>query len=178
MTARKIYYRKRFFKRSSGRWSSNIKTITNRHLSATPGSFFGSIDLCTNPNQLDSTVSQKYTVKNIEFAFTSDNQYSSNENLIDALTGYIMYVPEGYAVTETLPSLHPEWIMAYKFYGKGGISDTSSQYVRPLSIKTRLSRRLNTGDKVILLLTGNNSSTQAIQELQINGIIRWWTKAN
>lgn len=178
MAAKKIYYKKRFFKRSSGRWSSNIKTITNQQLDAPVGSFYGSIDLCTNPIQLDSTVSQKYTVKNIEFAFTSDNRFSSNEALIDALTGYIMYVPEGYAVTETLPSLHPEWIMAYKFYGKGGISDISSQYVRPLSIKTRLSRRLNTGDKVILLLTGNNSATQGNQTLQINGIVRWWTKAN
>lgn len=40
-----------------------------------------------------------------------------------------------------------------------------------------MARRLNTGDSVILFITGYNEASSA-EQLQLNGLIRWWTKTN
>lgn len=178
----KIYKRRRYYRRK-GRWSANIKTITNNTISIpTNSSFFGSQDLCVNPAQIDTTVSQQYTVKNIELTFELEMANTNIAANVESLIGYIMYVPQGFTITETLPGSHPEWIMAYKFIGSPTIDDTQNnvpiQNPRlPVRIKTRMARRLQTGDRVIFLITGNNGST-ATGTLNVNGIIRWWTKAN
>lgn len=168
----KRYYRKR------GKWSANIKTINNNDITATAGSFYGSNVLCTNPQQNDSSVSQQYTVKNVELTHQLEVG-AGNQNNIESLTGYIMFLPQGYPITETLPNTHPEWIMAYRFYGSPETESTAypTAFRNPLKVKTRLSRRLQTGDQIIYLIVGNNTSTNNIT-LTINGIVRWWTKAN
>ena len=80
----KRYYRK-------GRWSANIKQIVNQQIPApATSSFFGYIDLATNPAQSDTTVSQQYTVARTQFSFTLDNIFQGNEDLIDSATGYII----------------------------------------------------------------------------------------
>ena len=174
--------RRKYWKRK-GRWSSNIRTIQNTAVNAPPGSFYTYSDLCNNPSQNTSTVSQKYTVKNIELTFEIDFQTVQTVGAaIEALIAYIMFVPQGYTITETLPSYHPEWIMAYRFLGSPSNEiDSTGGYIgpgrNPLKIKTRLARRLNTGDKIVLLITGYNSS-QIATSVDFNGIVRWWTKAN
>lgn len=175
-------YKKRYYRRK-GRWSSNIKTITDNSISIpSNSSFFGSQDLCGNPIQSDNTVSQQYTVKNIELTFEIDMKNVSVAASVECLVGYIMFVPQGMTVTETYPNTHPEYIMAYKFIGSPTIDDTiNSAPVQnprlPVRIKTRMARRLQTGDKIILLITGSNLSTTT-SVLYVNGLIRWWTKAN
>lgn len=175
-------YKKRYYRRK-GRWSANIKTITNNTINIPANStFYGTQDLCTNPIQTDTTVSQQYTVKNIEFTFEIEMFSNNVAASVECLIGYVMYVPQGYTVTETLPGTHPEWIMAYKFIGSPTIDDTQSnvpiQNTRlPVKIKTRMARRLQTGDKVIFLITGSNSYN-GVGQLNVNGLIRWWTKAN
>lgn len=168
--------------RSKGRWSSNIKTLTDQTISATGNStFYGVTDLCTNPVQIDSTVSQQYTVKNIELSFEIDAGGQETGHSIEGLTTYIMYVPQGMTVTETYPNTHPEYIMAYRFRGSADIEYYNAQLQTPgrlpSKIKTRMARRLQTGDKVILLIVGSNSSSANIN-LLFNGLVRWWTKAN
>lgn len=175
----KKYYRRK------GRWSANIKTLTNSTISATSGTFFAITDLCTNPVQTDSSVSQQYTVKNVEVSFEIDfpnGQASALGGLnIEGLVNYIMFVPQGMTVTETYPNTHPEYIMAYKFYGSPNYEFTANDIVNPgrnaVRVKTRLSRRLQTGDKIILLIVGNNGGNNTVS-LDYNGIVRWWTKAN
>ena len=172
-------YHKRYY-RKKGRWSANIKSIVNNTITATPGSFYADLTLCENPVQLDSTVSQQYTCKNVELSYEIET--ASNIALIESLTAYIMFVPQGFLITETLPNTHPEWIMAYRFLGSPNSEIAANNYSQnpgrlPTKIKTRLSRRLQTGDKIILIITGSNEATQDIT-LNINGLLRWWTKAN
>lgn len=179
--------RTRRYRRRSGRWSSNIQTLANITTSTPANStFFTYRDLAANPVQDNTTVSQKYTVKNVELTYEIDASDANSQRYLESMVSYIMYVPEGYAVTETLPNLHPEWIMAYRFLGSPNVelsSSTASSAVaigpgrNPLRIKTRLARTLNTGDKIILLITGINTDSNA-RSFDYNGIVRWWTKAN
>lgn len=181
--ARKSYKKK--FYRKKGRWSANIRTITNESVTAPSGSFFSTLDLCLNPPQDSATVSQQFTVKNVELSYEIDSDTTDGINFAEALTSYIMFVPQGMTVTETYPNFHPEFIMAMKFLGSPSINNDVSVDPptglntgrNPLRIKTRLARRLQTGDKIILLIVGTNI-TNTQRTLKYNGIIRWWTKAN
>lgn len=166
---------RRYYRRK-GRWSANIKTLTNQNVSTPRGSFFGTTDLCQNPIQIDTTVSQQYTVKNVEVSFMIETA-GDNRN-IEGLTTYIMFVPQGMTVTETYPNTHPEYIMAYRFLGSPDMQGNQGNIGRnPLKVKTRLSRRLQTGDKIIMLIVGQNPSETA-STMAFSGIVRWWTKAN
>lgn len=169
----KKYYRRK------GRWSANIKTLTNFSIPAPlNSSFFGIQNLCTNPLQEANTVSQQYTVKNIELSFEMEIGTTAN-NQVENLIAYIMYVPQGMTVTEIYPNQHPEYIMAYRFYGSPNLDNNSEININPFKafrIKTRMARRLQTGDRVILLIVGVNNGTENV--LNYNGIVRWWTKAN
>lgn len=173
----KTYRRRRYYRRK-GKWSANIKTLTKSQISVTPGTFFGNTVLCSNPVQSDTTVSQQYTVKNVELSFEIEvsDQY---HRVIEGLTSYIMFVPQGYVISETLPNTHPEWIMAYKFLGSPNeeYDANTGPYRNPLRVKTRLARRLQTGDSIVLLIVGNNPSNNTFN-MEFDGIIRWWTKAN
>jgi hypothetical protein len=166
---------RRYYRRRTGRWSANISTL--REAVTVPsgtGSFYSYSTLCSNPIQVETTVSQQYTVKNTQVQFELDSV--NNQAAIENLTAYIMFLPQGYQVTETLPNTHPEWIMAMKYYGSPG---PDANYNRnPLNIKTRLARRLQTGDGVILLITGFKDSSDTAQGLHFRGVVRWWTKAN
>ena len=169
---------RRYYKRK-GVWCSNIKTITTQTYTAAPNSsFFTKIDLCVNPAQTDSSVSQSYVVKNITFNWQNEVPTTTGWSTIEALTGYIMYVPQGMDVTETYPNFHPEYIMGCRFYGSPENEQTGAAGIRnPLSIRSRLARRLQTGDKIVFLLVGmNNGSTNV--NVDFNGLLRWWTKAN
>lgn len=172
--SRRRYYRKK------GRWSANIKTITDESIEADANSsFFGTTQLCINPFQNDNSVSQQYTVKNIELSYEIESGFVDN---IEGLTAYIMFVPQGMAVTETYPNNHPEYIMAYRFLGSPNFENNldvgGAQVGRlPSKIKTRLARRLQTGDSIIFLIVGYNQRSNAAT-IKVNGLLRWWTKAN
>lgn len=168
---------RRYYKKS--KWSSNIKTITNQVVTApSNASFFYKVDLCKNPAQSDNTVSQIYTVKNITFNWQSEITSATGWASVESLVGYIMYVPQGMTVTETYPNYHPEYIMGCRFYGSAEYEASGTAGIRnPLSIKTRLARRLNTGDSIVFLLVGSNTAETSTL-LTFNGLLRWWTKAN
>lgn len=173
--ARRRYRR---YRRSKSRWSANIQRIRSTG-EALPDQVFGdTVTIAQNPVQSNTTVSQQYTVKNIEVSgqLESANLETSSYNIED-IAYYIMYVPEGYPINLELPYAHPEWIMAYKYIGQGSSAYDTGPY-QPPKIKTRLSRRLNTGDSIIFLYTGNNADTTNTIPVKFNGLVRWWTKAN
>lgn len=165
-------YRRRY--RRKGRWSANIQEF-NSTSAASVGSFYVSNTLVTNPVQNNNTVSQQFTVKNIEATFEFETTTSTGSNYVENLTIYVMYRPQGMTITTNFNTEHPEYIMNYRFIGNP-MANTSA-YRNPLKIKTRLSRRLQTGDQIILYIKGynpNNTNT----EINLKGIVRWWTKAN
>lgn len=168
-TTRRKYWRRRY-----ARWSSNLERLNMAGAAPAAQPFGDSFTIAQNPAQANTTVSQQYTVKNIEI---SGYVESTNYNSIKDVTYYIMYVPEGYAIGIDLPHAHPEWIMAYKYVGQAS-SNNAGTFDQPPKIKTRLSRRLNTGDSIIFLYTGQNVSSSTTTQVIFRGLVRWWTKAN
>lgn len=168
----------RRYRRRRGKWSANIQRI-NQSGQALANSIFGdTVTLAQNPAQSNTTVSQQYTVKNIEVSGQLETTIgSAPANNVEELTYYIMYVPEGYPISLDLPFLHPEWIMAYKYAGQSTHNTATSGLVQPPKIRTRLSRRLNTGDSVIFMYTAQNNSVNNF-DVKFQGLVRWWTKAN
>lgn len=175
--ARRRYRR---FRRRSGRWAPNIVKISSQ-VNATSGEFSNAEDLATNPLQSTTGVAQTFTVKNFEITFTLEGTDTNSMNNLESITAYVMYVPQGMTVTSSYYAQHPEYIMAYKYLGSP-TSYTSNQVTeqqnyQPYKIKTRLSRKLQTGDRIILYIQGSNQTSSTLTYI-INGIVRWWSKAN
>lgn len=174
--ARRRYTRR--YRRRSSRWSPNIANLLASVAAPADQSFFGTIELATNPVQSNQTVSQTYTVKNVELTFQLElgtGGYSYIENL----AGYIMYVPQGMQITVDYPQQHPEYIMAYRFFGSPEYESAATAGIRqPLRVRSRLARKLQTGDSIIFMVVGVNITNSNSFNVDIHGLVRWWTKAN
>lgn len=173
--ARRAYRQRR---RRGARWAPSIQSFTDSQTApgtTTPGTpvrFSNSITLAQNPTT--NTINQTFTVKNVEL--TANFESTGNTNIsLEEMCIFIMYVPQGMPIGINYYSEHPEYIMAYKYIGSP--SDDSHQGYQPLRIKTRLSRKLQSGDSIVLFYTAVNSSTNTVQ-FSVDGIVRWWTKAN
>ena len=167
-------YRNRRYFRKRGRWSSNIGNVEQGVSYLSNRSSFTSLILCKNPIQSADTISQKYTIKNVEFQFIieADSAYISN---VENLCVYLVYVPQGYSVQSDFINYHPEYIMGYKFLGTP--NDDNDNFRNPLIIKSRLARKLNTGDSINLVTTYTNDSSNTVNGF-VRGVVRWWSKAN
>lgn len=166
-------YRRRYYKKA--KWCPNLSNILNSEITAHAGRFSATSTLTTNPNNSSSTVSQIYTVKNIEISFSIEN----GNPTLDGITAFIMFVPQGMNIGEDYHINHPEYIMAYKYLGNPTIPANSmgGQQYQPIRVRSRLSRKLNTGDSIILYITGQNSGSSGAS-FNLSGLVRWWTKAN
>lgn len=182
--ARRRYRR---YRRRSGRWSPNIVKVSNTN-NAAAGEFFNYENLAINSSTNSTGVAQVFTVKNFEITFTLETESNSNtpSSALESITAYVMFVPQGMTLTSTFYADHPEYIMAYKylgspaspfFYGTSVVSAVETQQYQPYRIKTRMSRKLQTGDRVILFIQGSNQQSST-QQYRIDGIVRWWSKAN
>lgn len=172
----KTKYRR--YHRTKGRWSANIRNIEDFKENVPAGVSGNSIDLCLNPVQSDNSVSQQFTVKNIELSVVGETGSGSSMDLIENLEHYIMYVPQGMNLTTDYNLEHPEYIMAY--YYQGSPNNNQQPQGFSLKLKSRLARRLQTGDKIVYFYKFNNTAIGQIQgaALRIGGLVRWWTKAN
>lgn len=173
--------RKRYYKKSTTtKWSPNIQEISTTTVQASASStFFQSFVLAFNPTQVNTAVSQVFTVKNVEVSFYIDAEVNNTNNIED-VAAYIMFVPQGMNITIDYNKQHPEYIMAYKFLGSPS-PDTGQnlgQNYQPQRVKTRLMRKLQSGDNIILFIKGNNTSSSDTQQFDFHGLVRWWTKAN
>lgn len=160
--------------RPKSKWAANISEFSTESNTINPGTFQYNATLVQNPSQTNLGVSQLYTVKNFEINFEFDMISGSIDDL-ECLCAYIMYRPQGMVLSVNFNIDHPEYVMAYQFYGSPQ-PDAPNYGVK--KIKTRLSRKLNTGDSIILLIKGFNSSQAATVKFGIQGLVRWWTKAN
>ena len=171
------YRRTRRYRRRSGRWAANIQEF-NGSLAAAPGIFSQAETILTNPAQSANLVTQVFTIKNVEITFNLDFESSDNNVVsIEGVTAYIMYVPQGMTITGNYNLEHPEYIMTYKYLGSPTVDSTGQQY-QPYKIRTRLARKLQSGDNVILFIKGTNQSASQTYSLRLAGLVRWWTKAN
>lgn len=176
------YRRRRFYRRKAGKWAPNIQEVGG-NIQVPPGVWSYTDQIMANPTQQPTFASQTYTIKNIEISFTFD--YQDNDvggGLLENISAYVMFVPQGMNVTNDYNLQHPEYIMAYKFIGSPNqeFSDGNplGQQFQPYKVRTRLARKLQTGDAVILFVKGINQDNTTTYGLRISGVIRWWTKAN
>lgn len=166
-------YRK-YSRRNRAKWSSNIVHHTGEIINAPASStFFNTLVLSFNPIQQNTSVPQVFTVKNVEF--TGQFEISTGSGVIEGLCAFIMFVPQGMNITSSYDTDHPEYIMAMRFFGSPSL-DNETKFA-PIKIKSRLSRKLNTGDSVVLYLKGYNTGSSSAS-IEYSGITRWWTKAN
>ena len=179
-------YRK-YSRRSHAKWSPNIQEINETSIIANPlEGFYQTFVLAFNPTQTNTSVSQVFTVKNIDVNFYIDSDQPAGATDIEDVCAYIMFVPQGMTVTGTYNLDHPEYILNYKYLG-GPSADsfntsTSStarigQHYQPLRVRSRLSRKLQSGDNVILFIKGTNTGGGSAT-FKFHGLIRWWTRAN
>ena len=155
--------RRRYYKRK-GRWSANISKLENTQITASSGAWSTYTTLASNPIQNNATVSQQYTVKNLEFTFQIEG--TNTPINLEAITIYIMYVPQGMSVGNDYYLQHPEYIMAYRFIGSPEyeMTGTNISGIRnPLKVKSRLARRLQTGDSIIAYFEGVNTGTSSVK---------------
>ena len=173
-------YRRYRRRRRQSRWSSNIVDIGPNTFILQPESFSATeYTLVTNPAYNNQVGNNIYTVKNVEVCMNFDAPGQQHTSPIENLQFYIMYVPESMAVGDDFAIKHPEYIMAMRYYGEPGNDAASNSFRSPaIRIKSRLSRKLNTGDRIILFIRGANTSTSATATATYGGIVRWWTKAN
>ena len=110
--ARRRYYRRR--RRYGKHWSTRLVNFSGAQSVSAGNNYVVYQNLCQNPAQDINTVSQLYTVKNINCQV--ELEVGTSSALIENLQAYIIYVPQGYVPTgtpsayETLPYDHPEWI--------------------------------------------------------------------
>lgn len=175
-------YKKRTYRRRV-RWAANLQDIAPVNQGATPGDWSNIVGLTTNPTQSVLSVSQIYTVKNFSIDFTLEAT-GEGAAFIEAVTCYIMYLPQGMTAGNDYHLQHPEYIMAYKYLGSPTTAAVNSaaaanenQQYQPIRIRSRLSRKLNTGDSIILYIKGYTQGSTSYT-YQLSGIVRWFTKAN
>lgn len=171
---------RRYYKRK-GIWSSRITNFEGQQLAGPSGNFVIYYNLAQNPAQNIDTVSQKYTVKNINLQAQLENESDVEPGSIENLQAFVMFIPQGFIPTGVpgayadVPYQHPEWILAHRFYGSP-TNDSNPGYP-PLRLHSRLARKLDTGDRIVLIILGNNVSINS-NTLTYRGIVKYVTKAN
>lgn len=153
--ARRYYtrYRPRTY-RAKRKWSPTLVngTITTSAQAGTTATAF--VVLCENSANVgtNTPVSTIVKVKNARVVLDpQSNVGSSIRNSFYA----IMYVPQGYQLTAETPTQHPEWIMVWRTIDTAGDS-------RNITMSSRLTRNLNSGDKIVLYHSMVNVGTGLI----------------
>lgn len=136
-------------------------------------------DLITNPtNLVDNGLTQPNTgyvetIGGLEVNCTLEGASSLNN-----VSMYLMYLPEGYSTNDiySFVQQHPEWILAYKYLGSPTDS-ANGQGCQPIRIRSRFRRNLLTGDRIVMVATGWNSSNTSVQGT-IWALVRFSSKIN
>lgn len=172
-------YRKYSRRRYGKHWSTRLSSINVTQAVAPGQTFFVYRTLATNPAQDDNTVSQRFTVKNVNVQVNIETPSTSSATgvYIENLQHYILYIPQGYTLTAETPYEHPEWIMTHRFIGSP-TGDSNPGYA-PLRISTRLARKLDTGDRIVYVLIGSHTASAGDQaSIYVSGLVKLNTKAN
>ena len=163
-------------------WSTRISNVEGYQSASGGNKYIINYNLCQNPAQSDSTVSNKFTVKNIDLQLEVGIENAGQNTDLEDFQVFICYVPQGYvpsgtpSLYENVPYDHPEWIMVHRYVGLP-LADSSTSYL-PLHIKSRLARKLDTGDRIVLIILGKNTSTSTSYQIVYRGIVKYNTKAN
>lgn len=133
------------------KWSPVFVSAT---ANLTPPSNFNFVPLAQNTANVGTNAPISTIIKVKNFKVVADIIATRDTSTPPAgaspsLVFSIMFVPQGYAITQTLMVDHPEWIMAWR-----AIDYATTNTVQ---VSSRLSRNLNSGDQVVLFFTRNVS---------------------
>lgn len=167
-------YRK-YSRRNRTHWSSRMINISKSYNYSGDQTLYASGVLAANPAQSTDTISQKFTVKNVWCQFSVESD-TDDVNVVDNLQLFVLFIPQGYSMSNETPYDHPEWIMAQKYIGTANLSNNPGY--GPLSVRSRLARTLDTGDSIKWLCIGVGKSGVNTSKVTIKGICRFNTKAN
>ena len=175
------YYRRRTYRKAYPRkkWASNIGNSTLTMNVPGNSTYAAGAAFALNPAQSPSTVSNSFVVKNVKLSIEPIVASPSSPAGLNQLIAAIMYVPQGYVVGPSILNEHPEWLMAVKYLGDGMSIDTLDVQNRqkPFTVSSRLSRRLQTGDSVQLVLFAQNSTSGEIP-VAFRFLAQWWTRSD
>lgn len=142
----------------------NVTLTANTTTSAT-------VDLVLNDVDGFSNLS----VKNFATNLICELPLSPGNANVEEVGYYIMFVPEGYTPAANFPFIHPEWIMNYSYIGTPLADNVPVGFnIRKTS---RKARKLKPGDKIILFVLASNTTTTSA-DLNINGLVKYYSKRN
>nr|WCR62084.1 MAG: capsid protein [Cressdnaviricota sp.] len=175
------YYRRRTYRKAYPRkkWASNIGNSSITMSIPANSVYAAGAAFALNPAQSPSTVSNSYLVKNVKLSIEPIVASLESPRGLNQLIAAIMYVPQGYTVGPAILNEHPEWIMAVKYLGDAMSIDISNvqDRIKPFTVSSRLSRRLQTGDSVQLVLFAQNSTSGEIP-IAFRFLAQWWTRTD
>ena len=142
--ARRRY--RRYYRRRGRIWSTRLQNFTGAQSAGPNQQYVVYQNLCSNPAQTADTVSNKYTVKNINAQIELElDAQDQGQAAIENLQAYVMFIPQGFIPTglpsayAEVPFQHPEWIMAHRFYGSPVAGDSTPGFP-PIRMFSRLAR--------------------------------------
>jgi len=151
------------------KWASFMKAASSPTISVPgSGSAFGAVDLVVN--SAESATPTPTIIKCKHFKASIDTYVtSSTSTQIGPLVCYIMYVPQGYTLATTTPIDHPEWVMSWRAVDVS-LATTLVTFHNNITMSSSLSRNLNSGDSVKLIIVANNVTSN---NYTVNGLIHF-----
>ena len=148
------YYKKNYKKNygylNKKKWAPFMYDITPTNFNLAPEVIDGSfVSLVTNSVETSVPTPTILKVKHLKVAF--DARFDSTA----LSSGFIciMFVPQGITPGVALATQHPEWVMAWK-----NIRNDITANHHETMLTTRLTRNLNSGDKIICYFSFLNRS--------------------
>jgi hypothetical protein len=144
----------------------------------TSGSVCRAIDLITVETDLvGERCPRSLLVGDVKLSF----QVDAGNNVLGAVTAIeaaVMKIPAGFSAgfsdaPSDLITAHPEWIYCYKFIGRASDSSQGQQY-QPIRMQSRRTKRLFTGDKIVLAVAGYRTGVAV--NLNVNGVVSCGTR--
>ncbi len=146
-------YKKNFVPKK--KWAPFMKDIPNTTVQIDGNSTGGAIaTIVSNSTETATPTPTVVKVKHCKcaFDFTSAQYYFNGGFLC------MLYVPQGFTATASLPILHPEWILAWR----GLELDSQTPAGRQVMLQSSMSRNLNSGDSIVLLFSCYNTTAGQI----------------
>lgn len=165
---RRRYYRRYYKVTPKKKWASNIVqgTVTSSN--------YQTVVI----NSTQTSAPTPTIVKCGNFRVQGDVRVAytgSTPGRVASVNFFLMFVPEGVTVTDSLIGNHPEWIMGWTAIEWSGVtSESASTWGNKFSVTTRLKRNLNSGDRVVCILQSLDASVTASAVYTI----QYWTCAN
>lgn len=158
-------------RRKRVRWSKQIKNITNASFSAPQGQqFYWTHTLIENPPESQSNVPTPKYFKRVKLSFEIEGP---NVSYIEGLTAHILYLPEDLGIYSAgIVQKHPEWVLGSKFYGSIKNTDEATKV---FTLYSKLCKKLLSGDKIVVLFTGENTNTSTAFSCRFNFFIEYFT---